>query len=54
MGMILIPAFFVLAILVIAILFSVKNGHHFTAACIAVVGGLIFYYLVFPFYYYGH
>jgi Flp pilus assembly protein protease CpaA len=54
MGMILIPAFLILVILVIAIFFSLKNGHRTSATCLAVVGGFIFYYVVFPFYFYSH
>ncbi|GKX61159.1 hypothetical protein [Leminorella grimontii] len=57
MGMILVPAFFILAILVIAIGALLKKGSGgsaFAALCLAVVGGVIFCYFVLPFYSGGH
>lgn len=47
MGMILIPAFFILAILIIAIFISVKNGRHVSVVCLVAVGEIF----VFPFYF---
>jgi hypothetical protein len=54
MGMILLPAFFILAILVIAIGVSLKNGHGVTAICFTLVGGALYYYFIFPFLFCGH
>ena len=57
MGMILIPAFFILAILFIAVVVLLKKGGGgsvFAGLCLAAVGVALFCFFVLPFYTGGH